>query len=86
MIKKKMARHTWLIAFAEHEVSVVPREHNKKVPIWNGAGAIAYPAIVVITTRPEIKQEKKVHILRIVHTTALEYIAAITVYFILLSH
>ena len=53
---KEMLMYTWLSAFAEHDVKVVPAVHSRKAPRWKGAGAIAYPAIVVTTTKPARRQ------------------------------
>lgn len=41
----------WFIELAAPDTKPVPSEHNKNVVSSKGAGAIAYPAIDVITTR-----------------------------------
>lgn len=43
------------MALAEHEVRQVPKDPSNNVLISNTPGAIAYPAINVITTNPEKK-------------------------------
>lgn len=40
----------WFIEFAAPETKPVPTEHKAKVVKSKGAGAMAYPAIEVITT------------------------------------
>lgn len=44
---------------AEHDKSPVPTEHSKNVERSKGAGAIAYPAIDVITTNAKKKFVQK---------------------------
>ena len=49
--------HTWLNAFAEDEQRPVPSPAQRKVLRFMAPGAMAYPAISVITTRPTAKME-----------------------------
>ena len=49
---------TWLMALAEHDVRAVPTVARRNVFNMNGSGAIAYPAIVVITTNPAEKKKR----------------------------
>ena len=49
--------HTWLNAFAEDEQRPVPSPAQRKVLRFMAPGAMAYPAISVITTRPTEKME-----------------------------
>lgn len=50
----------WFTAFAAEDKSPVPAVHKMKVLQSNGAGATAYPAIVVTTTKA-VNNHTKIH-------------------------